>query len=483
MKLNKLIAVAAAVLALAACNKQEDPELLTSAPSLTFESAGGMQTFGINSNVDWTITVADGDGWVTVNPMSGEGNETVTVTTSAYEEAAGRSARLTISGGDLVQTVAVIQTRPAVPADPSVLEYKVQAREQDLTVEVPAGFAYKVTIPSEATYVTVKETTKENVTLHFAANTTDENRSADILIQTSDDLTLETIKTVQSWRNVEPGELLIEEVFFTGALIESTNTSDTSEGDQYFKLTNNADHTVYADGVLLVLGFHNSNAATTGANYTYPELTDEIPVGTVYAIPGKGTDVPVEPGQSIVIAMAAENFAKDNPNGVDLSGADFELYDENDFFPDTDNPDVANMNCWFKSSFTITGLHNRGMESYAIAIAPNSVTAESFMENYKWEGKRVMDWNGFHFENDIRDGYKIPNAWVLDGINCGVAEQLIRLAFNASVDAGWTGVSETQDDATRYGKTVIRKAKDGKLADTNNSTNDFEVRTTPSLKK
>ena len=148
--------------------------------------------------------------------------------------------------------MAVIQTRPAVPADPSVLEYKVQAREQDLTVEVPAGFAYKVTIPSEATYVTVKETTKENVTLHFAANTTDENRSADILIQTSDDLTLETIKTVQSWRNVEPGELLIEEVFFTGALIESTNTSDTSEGDQYFKLTNNADHTVYADGVLLV---------------------------------------------------------------------------------------------------------------------------------------------------------------------------------------------------------------------------------------
>ena len=141
------------------------------------------------------------------------------------------------------------------------------------------------------------------------------------------------------------------------------------------------------------------------------------------------------------------------------------------------------MNCWFKSSFTITGLHNRGMESYAIAIAPNSVTAESFMENYKWEGKRVMDWNGYHFENDIRDGYKIPNAWVLDGINCGVAEQLIRLAFNASVDAGWTGVSETQDDATRYGKTVIRKAKDGKLADTNNSTNDFEVRTTPSLKK
>ena len=155
MKLNKLIAVAAAVLALAACNKQEDPELLTSAPSLTFEAVGGMQTFGINSNVDWTITVADGDGWVTVNPMSGDGNETVTVTTSAYEEAAGRSARLTISGGDLVQTVAVIQTRPAVPADPSVLEYKVQAREQDLTVEVPAGFAYKVTIPSEATYVTV----------------------------------------------------------------------------------------------------------------------------------------------------------------------------------------------------------------------------------------------------------------------------------------------------------------------------------------
>ena len=49
---------------------------------------------------------------------------------------------------------------------------------------------------------------------------------------------------------------------------------------------------------------------------------------------------------------------------------------------------------------------------------------------------------------------------------------------------GWTHCGKIDKDPERYGKSVLRKrGNDGKLIDTNNSTNDFTPDSTPSLKK
>lgn len=105
------------------------------------------------------------------------------------------------------------------------------------------------------------------------------------------------------------------------------------------------------------------------------------------------------------------------------------------------------------------------------------------MKERAWIGKRVMDFNGYHFERDIEKAYVIPNDWVLDAVNCAVIENLGTLAFNATVDAGYTNVSTIDKDPDRFGKSVLRKrGGDGKIVDTNNSTNDFEVCTAPTMK-
>ncbi|HAZ74250.1 MAG TPA: hypothetical protein DCW53_02725, partial [Rikenellaceae bacterium] len=130
-----------------------------------------------------------------------------------------------------------------------------------------------------------------------------------------------------------------------------------------------------------------------------------------------------------------------------------------------------------------TSLHNRGYESYAIALPPYGLTSKTFMENHAWEGQRVMDFNGYHFERDITDAYIIPNGWVLDAVNCAVDEDLATLAFNATVDAGYTNVSTIDSDPERFGKSILRKRDaDGKIVDTNNSTNDFEICTSPTMR-
>ncbi len=280
------------------------------------------------------------------------------------------------------------------------------------------------------------------------------------------------------------GELVIEEVYFTGTLIEG---AEQGSQDQYIKLTNVADHSLYVDRVMFVRNYINGTITDVGAYYEYPELNDGLAVDDMYVIPGAGTEHLVKPGESVVIAIDALNFAEGdeaNPNALDLSGADFEMYDENEYYPDTDNPDVENLDIWFKQSRTITILHHSGLESYAIALIPEGETAESIMTNRHWTGTYYFHFNEYNFDYAIDDDnvWVIPGEWVLDAVNSCSKDSYFRNPWGPAFDAGYATIVDKYNDIARFGKSIRRKVVDGKFADTNNSTNDFEA-SEPSLKK
>jgi len=280
------------------------------------------------------------------------------------------------------------------------------------------------------------------------------------------------------------GELIIEEVYFTGTLIEG---AEQGSQDQYIKLTNVADHSLYVDRVMFVRNYINGTITDVGAYYEYPELNDGLAVDDMYVIPGAGTEHLVKPGESVVIAIDALNFAEGdeaNPNALDLSGADFEMYDENEYYPDTDNPDVENLDIWFKQSRTITILHHSGLESYAIALIPEGETAESIMTNHHWTGTYYFHFNEYNFDYAIDDDdvWVIPGEWVLDAVNSCSKDSYFRNPWGPAFDAGYATIVDKYNDIARFGKSIRRKVVDGKFADTNNSTNDFEA-SEPSLKK
>lgn len=481
--MKKYLVILLAAMMIVACKKEKTAPTLSLSPTdLEFSSKGGSKTVKVQTNTDWTLT-PDGADWYTVSPTQGSGVTDVTVTLNEYTDASARTARIKFKAEGLVETLAIVQTRPETPKDPAELSYSVRAYAQDYTVPAPKGFTYKTVLEGEG--LSLVSSDQESIVLHFDANTTGQSRNFTVTVLTTDDVRLENISFKQSCRNVEPGEFLIDEVFFSGFLIPGSNNSDSRDGDQYIKITNTTGETLYADGVMVAISETNSQVASTGAYWAYPALPEGVGVNTIYEVPGKGTDVPVGGGKSIVLAISAQNFKAENGVGCDLSKADFEFYDAegNDNFPDTDNPDVPNLNSWVKSSWSFTSLHNRGYESYAIALAPVGTTSESFMKERAWIGKRVMDFNGYHFEQDIEKAYVIPNDWVLDAVNCAVIENLGTLAFNATVDAGYTNVSTIDKDPDRFGKSVLRKrGGDGKIVDTNNSTNDFEVCTAPTMK-
>ena len=268
---------------------------------------------------------------------------------------------------------------------------------------------------------------------------------------------------------------VISEIFFTGT---TTSTEDAYGSDQYIKIRNNSDETLYADSLALLQSEFLPN---NKKEYSPNIMSDYFSVSSVFMIPGTGKDVPVEPGQELVIAVCGIDHREYNPRSFDLSKADFEIFDAdaNELHPDTDGP-VANLDKWYSSSLTITSFHNRGSETFALARMQG--TKEDFLRDNKYTATYLFVFGDFSKEMTT-DTYKVPNAWIVDAVNCSPRDEFEWLVIDSSLDAGWTWCAENNSDAKRFNTAVVRKTAAGgtKLQDTNNSTNDFTPHATPSL--
>jgi len=94
--------------------------ITVSKESLTVTAAAGTVTFDINANVAWTVASDNAD--FTVEPASGEGAATVTVTYTENTTDAERSAKITVSSSVKNLEVAVKQAIKGEAGDPSSLD-------------------------------------------------------------------------------------------------------------------------------------------------------------------------------------------------------------------------------------------------------------------------------------------------------------------------------------------------------------------------
>ena len=118
--------------------------------SMDFESSAAEKTFVFNSNVAWTLSVADtrsGSSWLTVDPESGKaGTHTITVKASENTTYDDRNAVITISAGNITRKVFVNQKQlDALTLTSNRFEVPVGGGTID--VEVKANIEYEVIIP------------------------------------------------------------------------------------------------------------------------------------------------------------------------------------------------------------------------------------------------------------------------------------------------------------------------------------------------
>ena len=263
------------------------------------------------------------------------------------------------------------------------------------------------------------------------------------------------------------GGFVISEIFYTGT---TTSEGRSYSGDQYIIITNNSDVTLYADSIAVL---ESAFLTTTKEDYTPDIMSTHFSVQACYMIPGTGKSVPVEPGKSLKLAVNAIDHTAEQAGSINLSDADFEFFDEtsNPNFTDPDGQ-APNLDKWYCYTATIYQFHSRGFNS--MAIAKMKTSKEDWLQNYVYDATYLFTFGDFSREMTKSGIYKVPNEWILDGVNLSVESVREWNVLDASIDAGWTYCGKVDRDETRFNKSVIRKQDaNGKYIDTNNSTNDF----------
>nr|MDE7386055.1 DUF4876 domain-containing protein [Muribaculaceae bacterium] len=287
--------------------------------------------------------------------------------------------------------------------------------------------------------------------------------------------TSKTIKLEWFFYNAD-NSLVFSELYVSGTL----NAKGTGGlQDVYFKIYNNTDEVIYADGLALCesqMLNTTTNQIITEANFPENNFTTQV----VYVIPGNGTDVPVQPGQSIKIVDQAINWSAEMPEALDHTDADFEWYDEvtSNSVKDTDNPDVPNLDKWFSYSATIWRVSIQCNRSYALVRFPQGMTAEQYLADYAGN----YDYIGVTGKQmTATKCYLIPNEWIIDGVNMCIASKFNQAALSSKVDMSYTSIADEDLVTLRCSHMFVRKqagvspAGNIILQDTNDSANDFLI--------
>ncbi|MBV7441398.1 DUF4876 domain-containing protein [Weeksellaceae bacterium TAE3-ERU29] len=317
-----------------------------------------------------------------------------------------------------------------------------------LEIELPQG-SYEISIDG-------------NVVYNFEGNSLESGIGA-FISQISLAKDSETTDIQLSLRSNQK-DLIIEEIFFAGT---RTPQGAYYVDDDYFKIHNNTDKVLYADGLIIV----QSKFQTSDKQDFNPNIMNEAFAGdAMIQIPGNGTDYPIQPGESFIVANQAINHKTNNSNSFDLSKAKFEyFYEDSD---DVDNPSVPNM-INFREKMV---LNQQGVNGFVIFRLPENMTKEQYLANYKYDYSYVYHYPGGSFESS-ESAYKIPNKWIVDAVNISNKDEFQWIITDPSLDKGWASIG--YNSGSRYGKSIKRKViqeNNGKkfLQDTNNSTIDFE---------
>ncbi len=252
-------------------------------------------------------------------------------------------------------------------------------------------------------------------------------------------------------------DLVISKVYYSGTKdkMDRNYTVDT-----YIELFNNSDRTVYADGLYLALAESVSPAA-----YPVKDNPDSIYARQICRFPGSGTDWPLAPGKTLLVAArSARNHLESAPSSVDLSGADFEVKAEEG----SGNPDVRRLPIISNSTnIQYLNLTNGG---------PNAVFLFATDEDV------VRDWPEV-YQRGRTSGERfrrMHKRFVLDGVEClknpsQSAPDVNTKRLPDQVDAGFVTIDAVNGYNGQSVERRVSRFENGRyyLVDTNNSSSDF----------
>ena len=203
MKIRNLfyILAAAAMFTVVSCKDEQQPEptptpgpeeaTLSVAPSsVSYETTGSSKTLTVKSNSDWTVTVAPTSDWLTISPLKGSKDGTVTMTATTNVGLAGAAAEarecvVTVSVEGKKVDVKVSQAAEAIVFAVSGDTAEIPAAGGKVNVSVEYNDSYKTESIPEWITPTTKATATDALVFDVAANDKQEARQGDIVFKST----------------------------------------------------------------------------------------------------------------------------------------------------------------------------------------------------------------------------------------------------------------------------------------------------------
>ncbi len=269
-------------------------------------------------------------------------------------------------------------------------------------------------------------------------------------------------------------QLIIKEFYYAGCFSDETGKAYTSK-DVYLSIYNNSTDIAYLDSICV--GFVNpSNAPSNGkvSAWVKPnttELRDSIPCGTfIWRFKGSGKELPLQPGEEVIVCYNAINHQATVANSVDLSKPEYyAMYMSG--ITTFHSPPVAGVNLmemvWRAGSMTAN----------VVSIVSPAVFLFTF--GGKDDATFLEESYSMHPTSSSRnqDCVLIDKDLIIDGVECFRSDSDTKRLLS-EIDNGYAMVAGTgkglsvqrkvDNEATVVGGPII-------YMDTNNSTNDFEV--------
>ena len=266
------------------------------------------------------------------------------------------------------------------------------------------------------------------------------------------------------------GNIIFKELYFCGV-------PSYYFRDQCYELYNNSNSVVYLDGL------HIANLEPTTATTSLPTWEDEkdafVYGARVWKFPGNGTEYPLQPGESIIVAQHARNHQEANAESpVDLSGAEFEFYMGSTTYADMP---AINMDHVFYQGKADIGT----VPQWLVSVFGGAYVIFKVPEGETWDPVNT-DWAIPVGTSSTTRFAKIPVEYVWDAVELGNNESMVNAKrVPGLLDAGMSWVGNIY-----CGLSVARYVEEGKTLnngspiymDTNNSTTDFERGLTPELR-
>jgi hypothetical protein len=157
------------------------PALSVNVTAINVTAEASDSTIAITSNLAWTATSSE--TWCSVSPASGNGSGVLTITIAENTTVEARTATVTVSAGDLTQTVAVAQSgaTPVLSVDTTKIDAVATATAY--AIKITSNLAWTVT--SNETWCSILPTSGKGdstLTVNVAENTAIETRTATVTI-------------------------------------------------------------------------------------------------------------------------------------------------------------------------------------------------------------------------------------------------------------------------------------------------------------